>query len=76
MKLAMEMRRAGIPVIIGQEGTKLGKQIKLADKAGIQNVIICGSDELEKGIVSIKNLRTGKQRNISIQEYIQEVNII
>ena len=41
--------------------TKLEKQLKYADRKGIQNAVIIGENELSQGKVTIKNLKTQKQ---------------
>ena len=45
--------------------TKLKKQFDYADKKKIPFLAIVGEDELAKGEVSIKNLKSGEQQRIS-----------
>jgi len=57
IKLLRELRQAGIPSEIFSGNSKnLTKQIKYADKVGIPFAIIAGSNEFEKGEVTVKNL--------------------
>ncbi|MEO8359281.1 MAG: His/Gly/Thr/Pro-type tRNA ligase C-terminal domain-containing protein, partial [Vicinamibacteria bacterium] len=60
LAITYELRRAGVPteLYLGAEGG-LGKQIKYADRAGIPVVLILGSDEKAKGIVTLKDLEAG-----------------
>ena len=60
MKLTFELRRAGIPteLYLGEE-RGIGRQIKHADKSGIPIVVICGSDERARGVVTLKDLDAG-----------------
>lgn len=60
--LAGELRAAGLEVEIALESTKkFGKQFELAEKKGRRFVLVLGSDELEKGVVRVKDLSQGTQ---------------
>ncbi len=48
--------------------TKLAKQIKYADKKWIRFVIINWEDEMEKNLMSIKDLKKGEQYSMKINE--------
>jgi len=58
-KMAAELRVAGIntELYVGKQG--IGKQFKNASDTGKTVCVIMGSDEMEKGEVSIKDLRLG-----------------
>jgi len=60
-QLATTLRAAGLNTEIPFEGGKLAKQMKYADRAGIPIVVLMGSDEKAKGVVSVKNLLKGEQ---------------
>ncbi|MBN8541547.1 MAG: histidine--tRNA ligase [Deltaproteobacteria bacterium] len=60
MTLSEELRSAGFKVELGYSGN-MTKRLKRADKVGAKLAIILGTDELAKGAVSIKNLKTGAQ---------------
>ncbi|MFM2259011.1 MAG: hypothetical protein RLZZ424_974 [Bacteroidota bacterium] len=47
--------------------SKFDKQFKYAEKKGIPNIIIIGSDELSKKECTIKNLITGTQQTIPFE---------
>lgn len=53
------------------ENTKLDKQLKYADQKGIPYVVIIGPEEVQKNIVTVKNLKTREQQQISIDELIR-----
>jgi histidyl-tRNA synthetase len=46
--------------------TKLDKQIRYADKKGIDFVVVIGPDEAEKETITLKNLKTGEQKTIPL----------
>jgi histidyl-tRNA synthetase len=65
LAFAGRLRRAGINTEQILEPTRLGKQIRFADRKGIPFVAILGPDELEAGKVVLKNLSTGEQQPYS-----------
>lgn len=71
LELARELRAAGIATEIALEGGKLGKQFKYADRAGIRFVLVLGSDEIAKGIVTLKDLRAQQQSEIARADLVQ-----
>ena len=46
----------------------MGAQLKAADRRGIPFAIIPGTDELDRGEVSLKNLRSGEQTRVGISQ--------
>jgi histidyl-tRNA synthetase len=56
MKLASELRAAGLRVMVYPDADKIGKQIKYADSRGIPCVALLGDDEIAQGTVTIKDL--------------------
>jgi histidyl-tRNA synthetase len=62
LKLANELRDAGIRVTLYPEPDKLGKQIKYADSIKVPFVCVLGESELAQGRVTLKNMRTGEQQ--------------
>ena len=73
LALASEMRSAGLRVDIYPEAEKLGKQFKYASSRNVPFVAIVGEDERAKGMVSIKDLRTGEQQAIARGDAAQYV---
>jgi histidyl-tRNA synthetase len=66
LRLASELRAAGLKVETGLEPSdKLGKQFKYADQRGIPFALVIGPDELARGEVVVKNLRSGEQRSVA-----------
>ncbi|HJQ13528.1 MAG TPA: histidine--tRNA ligase [Anaerolineales bacterium] len=60
-KLASELRRAGLNVVCYPEAVKLPKQFKYADRIGAKVTLVLGPEEVEKGLVAVKNLVNGEQ---------------
>jgi histidyl-tRNA synthetase len=73
LRLAEKIRNEvqGIKLQVNCAGGSFKSQFKKADKSGAEYAIILAEDELSRGEVSIKPLRTNKeQMNISINEAI------
>jgi histidyl-tRNA synthetase len=64
IRLAAELRAAGLRVDVYPEADKIGRQFKYADARGVRFVAIVGDDEMARGEVSIKNLSTGEQQAV------------
>jgi histidyl-tRNA synthetase len=54
--LAARLREHGLRVLVYPDGDKIGKQIKYADSRAIPFVAILGSDEINAGTVTVKDL--------------------
>jgi histidyl-tRNA synthetase len=65
LRLANELRAAGLRVDVYPEPDKLGKQFKYAASRGVRFVTVEGGDERARGEVTVKNLLTGEQRTIA-----------
>ncbi len=69
-KLVQHLRKSGIAAEIVYDSPKLGKQILTIDKLGVEKIIILGSQEMAKGVVMIKDLKTGAQKEVNIDKII------
>jgi len=50
---------------------RLDKQLKYADKKGIPYVIIIGPEEVKKKVVKLKNMKTGEQKELTIEQIVK-----
>jgi histidyl-tRNA synthetase len=66
----MLLRAKKIACEIYPEKSKFDKQFKYAEKKGIPNVVIIGTDEVTKKECSVKNLATGIQTNVAFNNLI------
>ena len=64
----MTLRDKKIACEIYPEKSKFDKQFKYAEKKGIPNVIIMGTEELAKNECTVKNIITGKQTTVSLSD--------
>ncbi len=73
IKLAQELRAAGLRVDLYPEADKLGKQFKYASSLRIPFVAVLGEDEQAKGLVALKDMQSGEQRAVPRAEVAQLV---
>jgi histidyl-tRNA synthetase len=64
----MQLRDKKIACEMYPEKSKFDKQFKYAEKKGIPNIVIIGTDEVSNQTCSIKNLATGTQTNIALKD--------
>jgi histidyl-tRNA synthetase len=62
MRVADELRAAGLRVLVYPDPEKIGKQIKYADGRGIPFVALLGEDEIKAGTVTVKDLARETQQ--------------
>ena len=61
LKLARELRRAGISADIGDETFRLKKSFENAEKAGARFIVIVGENEVAAEQFAVKDLASGQQ---------------
>ena len=70
IRIANELRKNGINTEIFLNNKKLKAKMKYADKLEIPNVIVIGEDEVNTGIVKIKNMITGNEQESKIENIV------
>ena len=68
LKLIKELRSKNIACDLYPEKSKLQKQFTYAEKKEISFVAFYGEDEINTNTVTLKNIKTGDQKNLSIDE--------
>ena len=71
---AKELRAAGISVEVYPEPTKMKKQMGYADAKQIPYVAIIGGDEMAQNKVMLKNMSSGNQQLVSLEELTKCLN--
>ena len=56
LALARELRRAGLSIELGDGSFRLKKSFEAADKTA-RRIVILGEDELQSGILTVKDFR-------------------
>ncbi len=76
LKILKTLRENGIISEIYPDLAKIKKQFTYADKKQIPYVIILGSEELASGKISFKNLNSGVQQTVSLEEAMREIQMM
>ncbi|MFE3052113.1 histidine--tRNA ligase [Nocardia sp. NPDC059239] len=71
--LAAELRRAGIRIDLAYGGRGMKGAMKAADKSGAQLALVLGDREVAEGQIGLKDLSTGEQRQIPLDEAVAQV---
>ncbi|MGB1953371.1 MAG: histidine--tRNA ligase [Candidatus Puniceispirillum sp.] len=74
-QLAETIRNAGFSVDLPTAGN-MGKKMKKLDKAGIKIALILGDDEIERGVVQLRNLVDGSQNEVAHDVLIDKLSIL
>ncbi len=74
IRIAGRLRSQGIQTEVYPEPTKMKKQMGYADAKNIPFVAIIGSDEIETGMVMLKNMQTGEQKQVVAEALADELN--
>ena len=75
LKLARELRRAGVSADLGDETFRLKKSFELAEKAGARYIVIVGENEVKADQFAVKNLSSGEQVTVpraELAEYLRK----
>lgn len=65
MKLTKKLRQIGLDCEVYPNAVKMQKQFKYADNRKVKYVAIIGEDELNKGIIQLKNMESGVQKELT-----------
>ncbi len=68
LPLLRDLRGREIAAEIYPEAGKMKKQMEYANRRGIPYVVIVGSQELEAGAATVKDMRSGEQRQVAFAE--------
>ncbi|QDG50921.1 histidine--tRNA ligase [Persicimonas caeni] len=67
-RLANELREAGLKVDLYPDNDRYGKQFGYADERNIPFVAILAPDELEAGVVALKDMKSGDQEKVARED--------
>ena len=73
LPLLKQLREAGINAEIYPEAAKMKKQMTYADKKEIPFVALIGENEMQEGIISLKNMLSGEQHNVTMEELVERL---
>ena len=70
-KYLKELRNNNISSELYPNNDKIKKQMNYANNKGVQFVVMIGEDEMKSGQLTVKNMSTGEQNEMSISELIK-----
>lgn len=73
LNYAMQLRKSGISAEIYPTSAKMKKQMGYANDKNIPFVAIVGESELEQGVVTLKDMTTGEQQQLTIEAVIEKL---
>ena len=72
--LVAQLRKAGIRTEIYPDAVKMKKQMSYANTKQIPFVALVGENEMNTGKVTLKNMTTGEQSQVDVNELIEKVS--
>ena len=73
LEVATELRSKNINAEVYLENKKIKAKFKYADRLAIPYVIVIGEDEIANNTVTLKNMQTGEQETLKIEEVIKKI---
>jgi len=71
LNVLSDLRKAGINSELYPDSAKMKKQMNYANKKSIPYVILLGEDEMNSGLLSVKNMKDGSQSNFNLADFIR-----
>ena len=71
LNILSKLRKAGINSELYPDSAKMKKQMNYANKKSIPYVILLGEDEMNSGLLSVKNMKDGSQSNFNLADFIK-----
>ncbi|HTN20576.1 MAG TPA: histidine--tRNA ligase [Pelobium sp.] len=69
-----KLRQADINAELFPFGAKMKKQMQYANDKNIPFVLVIGGDEMQSGLLSLKNMESGEQVKVGVEELIAKLN--
>lgn len=73
LRIASQLRHAGINAEVWYDDDRMKKQFAYADKQDIPLVVICGPDERMRGTVAVKNMKRAEQKEMARDQLVEHV---
>lgn len=76
LPLLQKLRTMGVAAELYPSSSKLKKQMSYADAKLIPFVILIGEEEMQSGLLTLKNMHTGAQKRLQFEEIIEELQAL
>ena len=74
LQVATKLRKAGIRTEIYPDSAKMKKQMSYANTLGVPFVALVGESEMQSGLISLKDMTTGEQSQLTVDDMIAKIN--
>lgn len=74
LPLLQQLRNANINSELYPAGAKVKKQMEYANNKQIPYTVLIGSDEMQSGLLTFKNMQSGEQEKLSAGEILAKLN--
>lgn len=76
LRILDELRKNGVACDTNYEDKSLKGAMRKADDLNARLVLIIGDNEIEKGVITLKDMGSGNQREVKIEKLIDELRIM
>lgn len=73
MSVVKKIRQAGISCELYPKSAKMNKQMKYANDRGVKFVALVGKNEMEQGVLRIKNMDSGEQEDVQPESLVKHL---
>lgn len=73
LPVLQQLRTAGIATELYPSATKLKKQLGYADSKNIPFVVLIGADEMQNGLLTLKDMKSGEQQQLDVASIIEKL---
>ncbi|RYF67448.1 MAG: histidine--tRNA ligase, partial [Cytophagaceae bacterium] len=76
LPLLSQLRAANVPAELYPDLSKVKKQLDYANQKQIPYVVLIGSDEVQSGQLSVKNMTTGEQQKLTAEAIVDLLSTV
>ena len=73
LRLARQVRQAGIPTEVYPDVAKMKKQMQYANALQVPYVALVGEQEMQEGLIALKDMQSGEQQKLTLDELIEKL---
>ncbi|MDD2679872.1 MAG: histidine--tRNA ligase [Candidatus Omnitrophica bacterium] len=73
LKILATLRKNGVPCDTNYEDKSLKGSLRKANDLNSRLVLIIGDNEIEKGVITLKDMASGKQKEVKTKDILREV---
>ncbi|THD67498.1 histidine--tRNA ligase [Robertkochia marina] len=73
MQLLQDLRSAGVKAELYPDAAKMKKQMNYANKRDVPFVVLAGTQEMNDGTYTLKNMRNGEQETLSLEGILEKM---